>query len=122
MAALQAHIADLPAECFKTSMRARCNKSEIVPKGDVVTIGHATPPFLGEVLLHVAVSAGVTSEVVTLVSEFHVTATSKRSWKCTRYDKNTLFCTIDLVCALVWAGDPIITVLQPLHATRNADL
>jgi hypothetical protein len=122
MAALQAHIADLPAECFKTSLRARCNKFEIVSKGDVVMIGHGTPPILGEVLLHAAVSVGVTSEVVTLVSESHVTATSKRSWKCTRSDKSTLFCTSDIVCALMWAGDAIITVLQPLHATRNADL
>ena len=122
LAALRAHIADLPAECFETSRRARCNKFGIVSIGDVVLIGSATPPILGEVILHAAVSAGASSEVVTLVSEFHVTTTLKRSWKCTRSGKNTVFCTTDIVCALVRSGDPIITVLQPLHATRNPDL
>ena len=85
-------------------------------------IGHGSPPILREVVLHAAVSVGGTSQVVTLVSEFNVAETFKRSWKCTRSEKKKLFCTGDIVCALMWAGDRIITVLQPLHATRNADL
>jgi hypothetical protein len=72
LTALQAHIADLPAECVKTSLRARCNKLEIVSKGDVVLIGHATPPISGEVLLQAAPSADAFSDIVTLVSEFDV--------------------------------------------------
>ena len=89
-----------------TSRRARVNEWETVSVGDVVLAGATDPPTLGELQLHAAVELdGETEPPFSFLRRFSVQE-SPRSWKCKLSEVCTVVETSDIVCALIWGGNP----------------
>ena len=82
--------------------------------GDVVTIGNATPPLIGQVVMHISVRVGVAVEFVSMIEQCEIQSESKRSWKC-KFAQSKLVLTGDIVSATTWAGDNMLTVLKPVE-------
>ena len=119
---MRAVIGEFPADTLRTSAKARVNKYEIMSVGDVVLVGECSSPIIGKVAFHASVSDSGATEITSVIEEFTIQEALQRSWKCTNAGKLSVFNTSDVFCALISAGDAILTVLKPIHAIRSSNI
>ena len=111
---IQRALGPFPKDQLQVARTARVNEFERVSVGDVVTIGNATPPLIGQVVMHISVRVGVAVEFVSMIEQCEIQSESKRSWKC-KFAQSKLVLTGDIVSATTWAGDNMLTVLKPVE-------
>ena len=119
LSVIQAAVGPFPKEQLRVGRTARVNEFEKVSVGDVVLIGVGSPPIIGEIVMHVAVSDSGATELVSIIKRFKIQSEGDRFWKCVDPGETAIVSTGDIDTAAIWAGVGVITVLKPIHATRS---
>ena len=119
LSVIQTALGPFTKEQLSVGRTARVNEFEKVSVGDVVLIGVGSPPIIGEIVMHVAISDSGATELVSIIKKFKIESEGDRFWKCVDPGETAIVSTGDIDTAAIWAGVGVITVLKPLHATRS---
>ena len=123
-ASLAPIIGDFPRDAVNVSRCARVSRYEKATVRDIVSVGTAEPPILGEIMFHVSVTSGGTTQCASVLRELSIESAHAGCWKCRKLPGHIVVETQDIQTALIWGGKPsgTLTALQPLHATDSQDI